>query len=212
MAGRGTDILLGGNAEFIAKDNLRRMGYSKDIIEELDKNTENEELKSVKELYNQIYIKIKSQCEAESKNVLSKGGLCVIGTEKHETRRIDNQLRGRAGRQGDKGCSRFYISLEDEIMRLFGGEKLINIAEKMNLEENIPLENKILTKSIQSSQRNVESKNFEIRKNVLKYDDIINKLAKYVHSQLGLSNLDCDYDINKEKCRCCARRVKIKIK
>ena len=183
MAGRGTDILLGGNAEFIAKDNLRRMGYSQDIIEELDKNTENEELKSVKELYNQIYIKTKSQCEAESKNVLSKGGLCVIGTEKHETRRIDNQLRGRAGRQGDKGCSRFYISLEDEIMRLFGGEKLINIAEKMNLEENIPLENKILTKSIQSSQRNVESKNFEIRKNVLKYDDIINKQRTIIYKE-----------------------------
>lgn len=185
MAGRGTDIMLGGNAEFMAKQELRKMGYSEDlIIESVNHNkTDNEEILKVREEFKRLEKEFEKSIESEKQKVIELGGLHIIGTERHESRRIDNQLRGRAGRQGDPGSSRFYISLEDDLMRLFGSDRLTAIVERLGLEDDQPIEHKMLTNAIESAQRRVEGKNFDIRKHVLEYDDVMNKQREVIYTQ-----------------------------
>ena len=189
MAGRGTDIVLGGNPTFLTKKEMKKMGYEEDIINKVDSSLEgiekegNEELFAAREEYVKLYAKYKAQTQAEQEEVLKAGGLAIIGTERHESRRIDNQLRGRAGRQGDPGSSRFYISLEDDLMRLFGSERISSVVEKIGLEEDMPIEHKMLTKSIESAQKKVEGRNFGIRKHVLQYDDVMNKQREIIYAE-----------------------------
>ena len=169
MAGRGTDIMLGGNAEYLAKNDLRKAGMSDELIAEATgyAETGNQEILDARKLFAQRLQKHKDEIAGEAEKVRQAGGLFIIGTERHDSRRIDNQLRGRAGRQGDPGETRFYISLEDDLMRLFGGERITNMMERLNVEEDMPIENKLLTKSIQQAQTTVESRNFQTRKSVL---------------------------------------------
>ncbi|WXR60692.1 preprotein translocase subunit SecA [Peptostreptococcaceae bacterium AGR-M142] len=186
MAGRGTDIVLGGNSEFLAKRELKKLGYDDYILSmvtalKFDEN--DEELKKAKEDYEKILAEIESKTKVEQEEVIKAGGLCILGTERHESRRIDNQLRGRAGRQGDPGFSRFYICLEDDIMRLFGSEKIMDIVDKIGMEEDMPIEHKLLSRSIESAQKKVESKNFSIRKHVLQYDDVMNKQREIIYKE-----------------------------
>ena len=177
MAGRGTDIVLGGNPTFLTKKEMKKLGYDESVINKVDASLEgidregNEELFAAREKYEELYKKYKEETKAEQEEVMKAGGLAIIGTERHESRRIDNQLRGRAGRQGDPGSSRFYISLEDDLMRLFGSERISSVVEKIGLEEDMPIEHKMLTKSIEGAQKKVEGRNFGIRKHVLQYDD-----------------------------------------
>lgn len=185
MAGRGTDIVLGGNAEFMAKNELQKLGYSDYALSMCTAlfEVEDEEVKKAKADYERIIFEIKKETDVEAEKVLKAGGLCILGTERHESRRIDNQLRGRAGRQGDPGISRFYISLEDELMRLFGSEKIMDIVDKIGMEEDMPIEHKILSKSIEGAQKKVEGKNFSIRKHVLQYDDVMNKQREIIYKE-----------------------------
>lgn len=185
MAGRGTDIMLGGNAEYLAKSQLRHDGFSDEIIAEATgyAETDNEDIIKAREEYNRLLEKFKAEIAPEAEEVKNAGGLCIIGTERHESRRIDNQLRGRAGRQGDPGVTHFYISLEDDLMRLFGGERLYRMMETLRVDENTPLEMKMLTKSIESAQRKKESQNFAIRKNVLEFDDVMNTQRNIIYTQ-----------------------------
>ncbi|HHU70348.1 MAG TPA: preprotein translocase subunit SecA [Thermoanaerobacterales bacterium] len=169
MAGRGTDILLGGNPDFLTKEELRRQGKDPN---EVDSKT-----------YNEIFNKIKKQCDIEHDKVVELGGLHIIGTERHESRRIDNQLRGRAGRQGDPGSSRFYVSLEDDLMRLFGGDNIKHLMEKVGMDDEQPIEHSLITRSIETAQKRVESRNFDIRKHVLEYDDVMNKQREVIYDQ-----------------------------
>ena len=185
MAGRGTDIMLGGNAEYLAKSELRKLGYSEELISEATGFSETQDadiLKARKE-FTEFNDKFKAEIAPEAEKVRAVGGLCIIGTERHESRRIDNQLRGRAGRQGDPGESHFYISLEDDLMRRFGGDRVFEIMERFNIDENIPIDMPIISSSIESAQRKVESVNFSIRKNVLEYDDVMNKQREIIYSQ-----------------------------
>ena len=183
MAGRGTDILLGGNPEFLAKQEMKQKGYPEEILAQIGslEDIDNPEIKSAKEVYKELYGKYKELTDKERDEVIAVGGLHIIGTERHESRRIDNQLRGRAGRQGDPGSSRFYISLEDDLMRLFGGDRMQNFVEKMGLEENEAIEHKLLSKTIENAQKRVESRNFGIRKHVLQYDDVMNKQREVIY-------------------------------
>ena len=189
MAGRGTDIVLGGNPSFLAKKEMKKIGYSEDIFNQLDgtleglDKEENKDLFKAKDKYDKILETFKEETKKEQEEVLKTGGLCIIGTERHESRRIDNQLRGRAGRQGDPGCSRFYISLEDDLMRLFGSERITGVVEKIGLEEDMPIEHKMLTKSIENAQKKVEGRNFSIRKHVLQYDDVMNKQREIIYAE-----------------------------
>ena len=185
MAGRGTDILLGGNPDFMARRELRKLEYSEEIIELATghQHTEDELILEVREKYSQFLIQHKKQTDEEHEKVVSVGGLHIIGTERHESRRIDNQLRGRAGRQGDPGSSRFYISLEDDLMRLFGGDRVINIVEKLGLAEDQAIEAGILSKQIENAQKKVEAHNYEIRKSVLEYDDVMNVQRGIIYKQ-----------------------------
>ncbi|MBQ1793884.1 MAG: preprotein translocase subunit SecA, partial [Peptostreptococcaceae bacterium] len=189
MAGRGTDIVLGGNPQFLTKKEMKKMGYSDEIINLVDVDVENLEVELTEEAvkarqdYEKILVKYKEQTAEEQKQVMEAGGLAIIGTERHESRRIDNQLRGRAGRQGDPGSSRFYISLEDELMRLFGSERISGMVEKIGLEDDMPIEAKMLTKSIESAQKKVEGRNFGIRKHVLQYDDVMNKQREIIYAE-----------------------------
>ncbi len=189
MAGRGTDIALGGNPSFITKKELKKMGYTDEVLNKLDGNLDsltkenNEELFNAKQKYDQVFETFKEMCDKEEKKVLEVGGLCVIGTERHESRRIDNQLRGRAGRQGDPGTSRFYISLEDDLMRLFGSERISGVIEKIGLEEDMPIEHKMLSKSIENAQKKVEGRNFGVRKHVLQYDNVMNKQREIIYAE-----------------------------
>ena len=189
MAGRGTDIVLGGNPKFLTKKEMKKMGYSDEIINLVDVDVENLEVELTEEAvkarqdYEKILVKYKEQTAEEQKQVMEAGGLAIIGTERHESRRIDNQLRGRAGRQGDPGSSRFYISLEDELMRLFGSERISGMVEKIGLEDDMPIEAKMLTKSIESAQKKVEGRNFGIRKHVLQYDDVMNKQREIIYAE-----------------------------
>ena len=185
MAGRGTDIVLGGNAEFLSNSELLKRGYNQSQIDVINSfiETDDEEIIEGRKIYKDFSEKFKKQIKIEADKVREAGGLYILGTERHESRRIDNQLRGRAGRQGDLGESCFYLSLEDDIMRLFGGEKVKNIMNVLKIDESQPIENKILTNSIESAQRKVEGRNFGIRKNVLQFDDVMNKQREIIYSQ-----------------------------
>ena len=185
MAGRGTDIMLGGNAEFLAKNDLRKAGLSDEMIAEATgyAETTDEEILSARQRYAESYQKHKEEIEGEAEKVRAAGGLFIIGTERHDSRRIDNQLRGRAGRQGDPGETRFYLSLEDDLIRLFGGDRITGIMDKLDLDEDLPIENKMLTRSIESAQTSVESRNFQARKSTLEYDDVMNKQREIIYGQ-----------------------------
>ncbi len=185
MAGRGTDIMLGGNAEFMAKQELRKQGYPEELISESNSfnDTNNEEILKIRAAYKELYDKFKKQISQEREKVVEAGGLHIIGTERHESRRIDNQLRGRSGRQGDPGSSRFYISLEDDLMRLFGSERLMAVVNTLGLEDDQPIEHRMLSNAIENAQRRVEGKNFDIRKRVLQYDDVMNKQREIIYAQ-----------------------------
>ena len=185
MAGRGTDIMLGGNAEYLAKNDLRKAGLTDELIAEATgyAETDDQEILDARRLFAERLQKHKDEIAGEAERVRQAGGLFIIGTERHDSRRIDNQLRGRAGRQGDPGETRFYISLEDDLMRLFGGDRINNMMERLNVDEDMPIENKILTKSIQQAQTTVESRNFQTRKSVLEYDDVMNKQREIIYGQ-----------------------------
>ena len=185
MAGRGTDIKLGGNAEFMAKEEMRRMQFSEELIAEADafSDTEDQEILEARRVFQELEAKYKDQIKDAAEEVREAGGLYIIGTERHESRRIDNQLRGRSGRQGDPGMSRFYLSLEDDLMRRFGGERIRTLMEHLNVDDDTPIEAKMLSNTIESSQRKVESQNFAIRKNVLQYDDVMNRQREIIYAQ-----------------------------
>jgi preprotein translocase subunit SecA len=185
MAGRGTDIMLGGNAEFLAKNDLRKAGLSDELIAESTgfAETDNEEILNARRMFAEAEAKYKEAIKGEAEKVRAAGGLFILGTERHESRRIDNQLRGRAGRQGDPGESRFYLSLEDDIMRLFGSERVMGMMETLGVDEDTPIEQKMLTNAIESAQKRVESKNFQTRKTVLEYDDVMNTQRKVIYEQ-----------------------------
>ena len=185
MAGRGTDIMLGGNAEYLAKNDLRKAGMSDELIAEATgyADTDNEEILSARKLFAEKLQQHKEEIAGEADRVRQAGGLFIIGTERHDSRRIDNQLRGRAGRQGDPGETRFYISLEDDLMRLFGGDRVTGMMERMNIDEDTPIEQKILSRAIEQAQTTVESRNFQARKSVLEYDDVMNKQREIIYDQ-----------------------------
>lgn len=185
MAGRGTDILLGGNPDFLAKHDMKKQGYGEYVIESLDSflPSTDEELVAARNVYNELYKKYKKMTDEDKKKVIEVGGLYIIGTERHESRRIDNQLRGRSGRQGDPGKSRFFVSLGDNLMRLFGGETIQKYAESGKFPEDEPMEFRTITKAIERAQTKVESNNFGIRKNVLKYDDVMNAQRKVIYTE-----------------------------
>ena len=185
MAGRGTDIMLGGNAEYMAKSDLRRAGMDENLIVDAGGSapTDDPEILAARAQYRELYQKHKLVTDAEGEKVRAAGGLFIIGTERHESRRIDNQLRGRAGRQGDPGASRFFLSLEDDIMRLFGSERIMGMMENLGLDEDTPIEQKMLTNAIESAQKRVESKNFAVRKSVLEYDDVMNQQREIIYKQ-----------------------------
>ena len=185
MAGRGTDIMLGGNAEYLATADLRKSGMSDELIAEATgyAETDNQEILDARKLFADRLAFHKAQIKDEAQKVRDAGGLFIIGTERHDSRRIDNQLRGRAGRQGDPGETRFYISLEDDLMRLFGGDRIQHLMERVDLDEDTPIEAKMLTKAIENSQTTVESRNFQARKSVLEYDDVMNKQREIIYKQ-----------------------------
>ena len=185
MAGRGTDIMLGGNAEYMAKNDLRKAGLSDELIAEATgyAETDNQEILDARKLFADKLAQHKAEIAGEADKVRQAGGLFIIGTERHDSRRIDNQLRGRAGRQGDPGETRFYISLEDDLMRLFGGDRVTGMMERMNIDEDTPIENKMLSRAIEQAQTTVESRNFQARKSVLEYDDVMNKQREIIYGQ-----------------------------
>ena len=185
MAGRGTDIMLGGNAEFLAKAEMRKREYPEEIITEAIgfADTDDQEVLDAREVYQELYKKFSADVKEKAVDVKKAGGLYILGTERHESRRIDNQLRGRSGRQGDEGESRFFLSVEDDLMRIFAGDRLENMMRALNVDEDTPIESKALTKIIESSQRKVEGRNFNIRKNVLNYDDVMNTQREIIYKQ-----------------------------
>ena len=185
MAGRGTDIMLGGNADFLAKNELRKQGVEESLIAEADSyaDTDNAEILEVRAKYEALLKKFKAEITGEAERVRQAGGLFIIGTERHESRRIDNQLRGRSGRQGDPGESRFYLSLEDDLMRLFAADRVSGLMERLGLEEDMPIDAKILSGAVENAQRSVESRNFRIRKSVLEYDNVMNTQREVIYAQ-----------------------------
>lgn len=189
MAGRGTDILLGGNPSFMALKEMKRLNFTDEMINRVNSANEvagveaNEEYDAARKTYKKLYEEYKLQTDSEQLEVIEAGGLCILGTERHESRRIDNQLRGRAGRQGDPGESRFYIGLDDDLMRLFGSERVQGLLEKLGLDDETPIEHRMLTKSIENAQKKVEGKNFGIRKHVLEYDDVMNKQREIIYAE-----------------------------
>ena len=185
MAGRGTDIMLGGNAEYMAKNEMRKKGVSEELIEQSTGHgdTDDQEILDARKLFSQLNDRFKADIAGEAVKVKEAGGLYILGTERHESRRIDNQLRGRAGRQGDPGESRFFLSLEDDLMRLFGGERIQTLMKTLKVEEDQPIEARILSGSIESAQAKVEGRNFGIRKNVLQFDDVMNRQREMIYSQ-----------------------------
>ncbi|MBE6684458.1 MAG: preprotein translocase subunit SecA [Ruminococcaceae bacterium] len=187
MAGRGTDIMLGGNPEFLAKQEMRSKGIPDDIIAEANgtSDTDNEEIIEARKLFSELYEKHKKEIAPEAEQVREVGGLFILGTERHESRRIDNQLRGRSGRQGDPGESRFYLSLEDDLMRLFGSDRIIGLVDRLGLDENTPIDAKMLSNSIEGAQKRIEDNNFKRRKNVLAYDDVMNQQRTLIYKQRG---------------------------
>ncbi len=185
MAGRGTDIMLGGNAEFLSKNDLRKAGFSDELIAEATgyAETDNQEILDARKMFAKSMEKHKAEIAGEADKVREAGGLFIIGTERHDSRRIDNQLRGRAGRQGDPGETRFYLSLDDDLMRLFGGERMTSLMDRLDIGEDMPIENKMLTKGIENAQTSVESRNFQARKSTLEYDDVMNKQREIIYGQ-----------------------------
>jgi preprotein translocase subunit SecA len=185
MAGRGTDILLGGNPDFMARGRMRAEGLAHELIVAAAEisPTEDPEVLAAHEVYRQYLAEAEAECKAEGDRVRGAGGLCVLGTERHEARRIDNQLRGRSGRQGDPGESRFYVSLEDDLMRLFGGEMVSNLMEKLGIEEDVPIDSPIVSRALENAQKKVEARNFDIRKHVLQYDDVMNTQRELIYKQ-----------------------------
>lgn len=185
MAGRGTDIMLGGNPEYLSKAEMKKKGYNDHIISLADslQQTDDPEILEAREVYRKLLDKYKEQTDREHEEVLKVGGLHIIGTERHESRRIDNQLRGRSGRQGDPGSSRFYVSLEDDLMRLFGSERIKNMVDNLGMPDDEPLEHNLLSKSIENAQKKVEGNNFAIRKHVLQYDDVMNKQREVIYGE-----------------------------
>ena len=185
MAGRGTDIMLGGNPEYLAKAQMRKMEIDEELINEATgfSETDNEEILNARKLFKELNDKYKAEIAPEAEEVKKAGGLFILGTERHESRRIDNQLRGRAGRQGDPGESCFFISMEDDLMRIFGGDRIQSMMDTLNIDEDMPIENKMLTKTIESSQRKIEGRNYSIRKNVLDFDDVMSQQRMTIYSQ-----------------------------
>ena len=185
MAGRGTDIMLGGNPEYLSKAEMKKKGYNDHIISLADslQQTDDPEILEAREAYRKLLDKYKGQTDKEHEEVLKAGGLHIIGTERHESRRIDNQLRGRSGRQGDPGSSRFYVSLEDDLMRLFGSERIKNMVDNLGMPDDEPLEHNLLSKSIENAQKKVEGNNFAIRRHVLQYDDVMNKQREVIYGE-----------------------------
>lgn len=185
MAGRGTDIMLGGNAEYLAKSEMRRMQFSEELIVEATgfAETDNEEILNARKTFQELEAKYKNEIKEEADKVREAGGLFILGTERHDSRRIDNQLRGRSGRQGDPGESQFYLSCEDDLMRLFGGERMQMMMGRIADDENMPIESKMISKTVESSQKKVEGRNFGIRKNTLQYDDVMNRQRQLIYKQ-----------------------------
>ena len=185
MAGRGTDIMLGGNAEFLAKTDLRKAGFTEEVISEATGygDTENEDVLNARALFAQKLQEHKAVTDAEAEKVRAAGGLFILGTERHESRRIDNQLRGRAGRQGDPGESRFFLALTDDVMRLFGSERIMTMMDTLKVEEDMPLDHKMLSGAIEQAQKTVESRNFQTRKSVLEYDDVMNQQRNIIYGE-----------------------------
>lgn len=185
MAGRGTDIALGGNAEYSAKAQMRKQGFDENMINEATgfSDTDDEEIIHARSVFKELLQKYKAEIEPQAQKVKEAGGLFIIGTERHESRRIDNQLRGRSGRQGDPGETRFYLSLEDDLMRLFGGERMQSMMNTLGVDDDTPIENKMLSNSIESAQKKVEGRNFDIRKNVLQFDDVMNRQREIIYGQ-----------------------------
>jgi preprotein translocase subunit SecA len=185
MAGRGTDILLGGNPDFLAKRELRNLGFGEEVIRRIAEYfpSEDPEMQKAREKYRELYRKFKEETDREAEEVKALGGLHVMGTERHESRRIDNQLRGRAGRQGDPGSSQFFLSLEDDLLRLFGGERISNLMSRLGIEEGVPIEHPLVNRAIESAQKRVEGYHFGIRKTLLQYDDVMNKQREVIYAQ-----------------------------
>ncbi len=185
MAGRGTDIMLGGNAEYLAKHEMSKQGFTDELIAEATGfgDTDDEEILNARRVFAELNEKFRKEIQPERDEVLSLGGLFIIGTERHESRRIDNQLRGRAGRQGDPGASKFFLSLDDDLMRIFGSERVKNMVNALGLEEDQPIEAKMLSNAIENAQKNLESRNFDSRKHVLQYDEVMNEQRKIIYSQ-----------------------------
>ena len=185
MAGRGTDIMLGGNAEYLAKAEMKRMQFTDELIAEATgfAETDNQEIIDARKTFQELEAKYKDEIQEEADKVREVGGLFILGTERHDSRRIDNQLRGRSGRQGDPGESQFYLSLEDDLMRLFGGERMQAMMARLTDDENMPIESKMITKTVESSQKKVEGRNFGIRKNTLQYDDVMNRQRQLIYQQ-----------------------------
>ena len=185
MAGRGTDIMLGGNSEYLAKQEMKRNKIPEELIEESNTyyETDNEEILKARETFKKLEKKFDEEIKEEKEKVIAAGGLKIIGTERHESRRIDNQLRGRSGRQGDPGESKFYIGLDDDLMKIFGGDMITKVYNTIGMDENIPIENKMISNAVESAQKKVEGRNFSIRKNVLKYDDVMNAQREIIYQQ-----------------------------
>ena len=185
MAGRGTDIMLGGNAEYLAKHEMAKQGFTEELIAEATGfgETDNEDILNARKVFTELNEKFKKEIQPEHDEVIALGGLFIIGTERHESRRIDNQLRGRAGRQGDPGASKFFLSLDDDLMRIFGSERVKNMVNALGLEEDQPIEAKMLTNAIENAQKNLESRNFDSRKHVLQYDEVMNEQRKIIYAQ-----------------------------
>ena len=185
MAGRGTDIMLGGNSEFLAKQEMAKLRYSPELIEQSTafNETDNQEILDARKKYKELEEKFDKEIKEEKEKVIQAGGLKIIGTERHESRRIDNQLRGRSGRQGDPGESKFYIGLDDDLMKIFGGDMITNIYNTLGADENMPIQSKMLSKAVENAQKKVEGRNFTIRKNVLQYDDVMNTQREIIYKQ-----------------------------
>ncbi|MBR4261031.1 MAG: preprotein translocase subunit SecA, partial [Clostridia bacterium] len=185
MAGRGTDIMLGGNSEYLAKQEMKRLGYSDELVEQATafNETDDQEILDARAKFKELENRFDEEIKEEKQKVIDAGGLKIIGTERHESRRIDNQLRGRSGRQGDPGNSKFYIGLDDDLMKIFGGDKVTKIYDTLGADENMPIQSRILSNTVENAQKKVESKNFSIRKNVLNYDDVMNTQREIIYKQ-----------------------------
>ena len=185
MAGRGTDIMLGGNSEFLAKQEMKANKVPENLIEESNTyyETDDQDILRARETFKKLDEKYQEQIKEEKEKVIAAGGLKIIGTERHESRRIDNQLRGRSGRQGDPGESKFYIGLDDNLMKIFGGDRVTKVYTALNVDENMPIEVRMISKAVENAQKKVEGRNFSIRKNVLKYDDVMNVQREEIYSQ-----------------------------